>query len=310
LYAKGDIDFYQLKERLMPLKYKFSAILILLNLCLFSGCESQIPKNVVQTPTQEETSTVVEHIDEVEPKSNNDEVEPKSDNDEVEPKLDKDVSIESLYDNLYIGEVFESGYAYIEPFKYDRFPFYEPVDFQDYSDSISFYSIGSSNNYKLMFDSESNSYIPSKEESQYFWQASEGESDQYTLCYQTEDEVKEPSIGITFMNYEITNVDYTNQGDERIYSDEEYNDAVADLEKSNEERSELDGTLSERTLEDSIVGAKQICRIRLEDSNYEILLSKYFYLGFESTADVYVIDFLDAEGNVIQTMEKSNGVAY
>lgn len=102
-----------------------------------------------------------------------------------------DETMDALYNDLFIGEVFESGYAYIEPYQYDRFPLYELISFHDYSDSVRFYNL-----------------------------------------------------------------------------------------------------------------------IKLEDTSYEILLSKYFYLGFESTADVYVIDFLDEAGNFIKTMEKTNSVAY
>jgi hypothetical protein len=212
---------------------------------------------------------------------------------------------------MYIGEVFESGNAYIEPFKFDRYPFYEQISFDDYSDSICFYPIDGINDvYESIFSSESSVYIPSIEDSQYFWQASAGESDQYTLRYLIDGEVKEPTIGIAFMNHELSSIDFSIMGDDRAYSDDEYNNAVAEIEKSTEERNEIDGTLSARTIEHSVIGAKQICLIKFEDASCEILLSKYFYLGFESTADVYVIDFLDKAGNVIKTLEKSNGVAY
>lgn len=221
-------------------------------------------------------------------------------------------SIDLLYHDLFIGEIFQTGYVYIEPFSLNRTGVNEEHGYDACSEQISFYTIdGSSSVFESKFVSESNIYIPSIEEgSHYFWQGAYEEIEQYTLRYKSDDVMNKSFIGLTFMANEISSIDYSVMDEAREYTQEEYDTADDEVQTSINIWNEYKGSLRQRTIEDSIIGAKKICVIELKDINYKILLSKYFYIGIESTADVYVIDILDDDGNVIKTFEKNNVVAY
>ncbi len=219
--------------------------------------------------------------------------------------------IESLYKDFYIGEVCISGFVYIEPFRIERTSTNEDIKFDKYPDSIDFYTIENKNNiYKLIFDLESSIYIPTVEEdSKYYWQGF-SEPNQYVLRYKSSAEIDKTSVGITLFNHKIDSINFSCKDKNRIYSEYEYISALDEVKKGKEDRNELEGCLREITIDDTIVGAKQICLISIKNTPTKILLSKYMHMGFENTADVYVVDFINNSGNVIQTYRKYNWIAY
>jgi hypothetical protein len=281
------------------LKKRFSNSLRILSiaLCLlFLGCSTSKSGKTIDSSSLDTLSTKTSTV----------EVS------KLEEKSDEKSEADAIYNDFYIGEIYESGFAYIEQFEKDRTPFYGAFTYENYPDSIIFYTIdGSGYIYNSIYDSESNDYIPLiEEDAQYYTQGEFGESEQYTLRYKSSDDIKLPSIGIALFNYDVNNIDFSNMGKKRLYSESEYDRALVDVEQSLEDREKIEGTFRERTIDDSIIGAEQICTINFEDTKLKIVLSKYFFLGVESTADVYVIDFIDEEGNIIETVEKYNGVAY
>jgi hypothetical protein len=220
--------------------------------------------------------------------------------------------IDVLFKDLYIGEAYQSGFLYLEPFKADRGVGYEKITFEDYSDEINFYTInGRDNVYNANFDGESDAYIPSAEDGGlYYWQGARGEDAQYTLRYKTDSEVKEPYVGGAFMSHEIDGVDFSDMGKLRPYTEEEYTKAYLELKEDNIEKEASGSAFRDRTIDESIIGAVQLCLIRVKNTDVKIRLSKYFYYDTDNTADVYVVDFINDYGIVVKTYEKHNWATY
>ncbi len=229
----------------------------------------------------------------------------------VDSKIDEKSIVSALYNDFYIGESFKSGFIYIEPFKVERTSYYKEFKFDNHPNSTYFYTINGSNNaYNSVFDSESSVYIPSVEEdSQYYWQG-DSEPNQFTLRYKSSNGINDTSVGVAFFNHKILKIDFTNKDKKRVYSKDEYNNALDEVKKGKEDKEDMGGALSEITLDNTIVGAQEICLINLEGINLKMLLSKYLYIGFENTADVYVIDFINTDGKVVDTFQKYNWSAY
>ncbi len=226
-------------------------------------------------------------------------------------KSDDKTIADEIYNDFYIGEAFKSGFIYIEPFKIQRTSYYDGIKINDYPNIIEFYTIEKENVYNPVFYSESNIYIPSvEEESKYYWQGSFVEPEQSTLRYISSTQIKETLVGVTFFNHEVSDIDFSNSGKNRNYSKTEYSKALEEVKKGIEDKKNLEGTLREITIDDTIVGAKQICIISIKGTNLKMILSKYLFIGFESTADVYVIDLINPEGKTIKTFEKYNCAAY
>lgn len=224
---------------------------------------------------------------------------------------DKSEVISSIYKDLFIGEACKSGFIYIEPFSINRLSDSSEIKYSDYPDFIDFYALDKSNSvYKCTFDSLSDVYIPSiEEDSKYYWQGF-SEPPQYVLRYKTDTQTGDSIVGISFFNHNVSQIDFSCNGTKRTYSEAEYDEALQTVKKAKEDRSIIQGALREATIEDTIVGAKQICLINITGTNIKILVSKYFYLGVESTSDVYVIDFIDDNEEVIKTYQKYNSVTY
>lgn len=225
--------------------------------------------------------------------------------------IELESNVTSLFKNLFIGEMNKSGFVYIEPFRVNRGAGGTgELKYKNYPSSIQFYSIDDECSiFTAIFDSESNIYIPSIEEGSLFYNQGFDESNQSVLCYKTSVIPDDELVGITVFNYEIENIDFSIRGNERVYIESEYNDSLINVNETNKINGSDEGILREITLDDTIIGAKQVCLISIKDVDIKILLSKYMTVGYESTADVYVIDFIK-DGKVIQTIEKYNGVSY
>ena len=95
----------------------------------------------------------------------------------VESVEEVKIKIDSIYKNLYIGEIFKSGFAYIEPFNVDRDAFgNKPVEVTNYPEVIKIYPIvkNINNFFDAVFNAKFNSYVPNieSEDSIYFYQCS------------------------------------------------------------------------------------------------------------------------------------------
>lgn len=213
--------------------------------------------------------------------------------------------IESIYKKLYIGEMYETGYIYIEPFSVERNIINKKINFDYYPKDILFYPFSGGNDSLLAsFDSFFSTYVPGIEEnSSYFLQAF-SEPDQYGLRYKLSNKQNVSQIGVSLFDHEITKIVMSDENKKRSYSQNEYDKALSLIEKD-KKIDKSDRTLDYISLDNTIVGAQQICRISIKDTQYELLISKYLTHGFEYVAEVYVADFIQ-DGKVIKTYEKYN----
>lgn len=217
---------------------------------------------------------------------------------------------ESLYQNLFIGESLISGFAYLEPFKADEWGNSDEAQFENHPDSINFFSIDNAGVvYQAKFNAMLNIYVPTIEETDKFFYHGSNEDAQRTLQYKINDPVKEYTMGIALFNYEIAKIDFSCKGYKRKYSDSEYKASALHVQQQLDDISAAGGgVLRDITIEDTIVGAKQICTINVKKSTVTMRLSEYMSIGFESFAHVYVVDFVDNNGNVIKTNEILSGI--
>jgi len=219
----------------------------------------------------------------------------------------KETSIATLYNNLYIGEIFKSGFAYIEPFNIDRGPFREdPITITDFPKVTKIYPVGksASDSYDAVFNSTFYSYIPDTEEdSSYFFQGF-STPQQSGLQYKLNTNPNETALVIALFNQEIESIDYGVVG-KRPYSQVEYDKAVDEIKSSGNDPMYNSEIFSPKDLNDTIIGAKQLALFSFKNTNSKLLLSEYRTHGFEYASDVYVVDFIK-DGKVIQTYEKYN----
>lgn len=222
-------------------------------------------------------------------------------------KVNKPISIENLYKNLYIGEIFNTGFIYIEPFSVDRKAASQTTEFSSYPNKVSFVPCYKDNRkkfYDATFDSVFKIYVPNTEKDSNYFLQPYSETVQCGLRYKTSFLSENTKLGIASFYNNISNIDYEVEGKKRSFSDLEYqrakNEVIEDQKIKESER-----TLSFISLEDTIVGAKQILIIHFNDNPYKIRLSKYSTHGFEYVAIVYVLDILK-DGKVVKTYEKYN----
>lgn len=215
--------------------------------------------------------------------------------------------VHSIYKNLYIGEIFTSGYAYIEPFSRDRSINNEAIELNNYPQTITIYPIEESQtniNYQGIFDKKFNNYVPKDEESSKYFVQAFSKPKQFGLCYKLNSVPTETKIGVAFLKeYLVTNNDSSVNGNKRTYTETEYKEALNEVNKDNETNE--DRTLSNIDLDNTIIGAKQMCKLRIEEFEIDLLISKYNTHGVEYAADVYVIDFIK-DGKIIKTYQKYN----
>jgi hypothetical protein len=217
------------------------------------------------------------------------------------------VTAESIYKNLYIGEVLGSGFIYIEPFAADRETVGKAVNFSGYPKRIKFYPLDQDQRvkfYEASFESVFQTYVPKIEESGIYFSQPFSQPEQSGLRYKTHLPPKKTQSGIAFFDLELLKIDYRVKGKKRPYSNLEYQRAQEELKKD-QEIEESDRTLQFMKLDNTIIGAKQILTGHCHDTQLTIRLSKYLTHTSEYAAEVYVFDVLK-DNKVIKTYEKHN----
>jgi len=174
----------------------------------------------------------------------------------------------------------------------------------EYPTEVNFVGIEESKIYHGILAKNIRAYIGSEEETSKYFFKPFSEPVQLVGLYKIEEEFVRSQIGIGLSKYEIESVDRSRNGLIRDYSEKEYTEAVHIVEEdasiSADQR-----TLDYMTIENTIVGAKEQFRIKLEDTEVEIVLSEYFTIGFEYAGKVYVIDII-SNGAKCGTIEKLN----
>ena len=191
-----------------------------------------------------------------------------------------EVDFKSIEKSIYIGESIEPNRIYLE-------------SVNDQTNEIEL---------NIEYPTKVN-FVGIEESSKYFFKPF-SEPVQLVGLYKIEEEFVRSQIGIGLSKYEIESVDRSRNGLIRDYSEKEYTEAVHIVEEdasiSADQR-----TLDYMTIENTIVGAKEQFRIKLEDTEVEIVLSEYFTIGFEYAGKVYVIDII-SNGAKCGTIEKLN----
>lgn len=273
----------------------FAALIIMLTA---AGCEVRQNNNPADEPSVSDAPAVNIGKDaEGEPAASNDT--------QQDQTQDADAIAESLYKNLYIGEMLESGYIYIEPFNADRKTVNEAIVPADYPAAIKFYSVeNGDSSFNASFDSSFDYYVPQQEENSIYFTQPFSQPKQYGLKYKLDEASDKAAIGLAVFDHEISGVDCSIAGNKRSCSQEEYDNAMKAVDED-KKVPEGSRTLSNIGMDNTIVGAQLMCSVKIKDSNIDMILSKYFTHDTEYAAQVYVIDFVK-DGKVIKTYEKHN----
>jgi hypothetical protein len=215
------------------------------------------------------------------------------------------ITKELLCQNLYIGEVFRSGFIYIEPFAADRAAGEQAIRGLDYPERITFYPCRQVEQLRF-FEAWSratfNAYVPDTEAGSRYFSQPLSKPKQVGLRYRTHRPPARPQLGVAFFNLEVSQVDYTVAGQKRPYSDQEYRDAQNRV-KNDRELNAAERTLDVIGLNDTIAGAKQLAVFYFNGTPLAVRLSEYSTHNFESAATVYVADVL-RDGRAVKTQER------
>lgn len=223
----------------------------------------------------------------------------------IESSEDINSIVDTLYKNLYIGETFTSGFAYIEPFSTKRMDLEgEPVNISNYPNSAKIFCIDNNISYDSSIDSKFSTYVPEVEKDSIYFHQSFSKPTQYGLRYKLNILPKNQSKVIALLNYEILSGDLSVKDEKRTYSTEEYNNALSEIKKDKDTR-DPSSTLSNIELDSTIVAAKKIGVFSIKNSDIKILLSIYYTHSYENAAIVYVVDFIK-DNKVIKTYQKYN----
>lgn len=174
--------------------------------------------------------------------------------------------IESIYKKLYIGEMYESGYIYIEPFSVERNILNKKINFDYNPKDIKFYPFSGRNDcIPARFDSIFSTYVPESEENSSYFIQPFSEPDQFGLRYIQLNKQNYSQFGVSLLDHEITRIVMSGENKKRPYSKDEYDKALSLIEKD-KEIDKSDRTLDYISLDNTIIGAQQICRISIKDT--------------------------------------------
>jgi len=221
---------------------------------------------------------------------------------------DKDIT--DLYYYILIGELFPSGNVYLERFSldggHDNQQHFEGLN---YSEQIEIYPTK-----KAKWDRDRASfsrlikatYIGGTEKNSKYFNYPFSKPRQDALLYKVKkNRTEAPVTVVSINNYEIKKVIYFDGSDKREYSQLEYEAAMKHIREDHESKDKYDPTLSKITRANTIINARKIALFRLENVDYDVLLSVYNTHGIEYACTVYVIDFMK-NGEIILTKEKYN----
>ncbi len=223
-------------------------------------------------------------------------------------KENEPLAAESLYRNLYIGEVLSSGYIYIEPFAVDRKSGNKPITFSGYPKQIKFYPCEGDQQvkgYEASFDSVFKTYVPSIEEESRYFMEELSQPEEFGLRYKSNSAPKETEMGIAFFGAELFKIDYQVNGKKRPYSNLEYQRIKSELLKDPDAVKVKVGTTQKVNMDDTMIAAEQILVGYFSDQRFSMRLSLYFTHTSKYAAKVYVLDILK-DNQVIKTYEKHN----
>jgi hypothetical protein len=222
----------------------------------------------------------------------------------------EDTDIIDLSYNILIGELFPSGNVYFERFSldggHDNEQHFEGLN---YSEQIEIYPTK-----KAKWDSARASfsrlikatYIGETEKNSKYFNYPFSKPRQDALLYKVEkDRTDTPITVVSINNYEIEKMIYFDGSDKREYSHIEYEAAMKHIRDDHELKDKYDATLSKITRANTILNARKIALFRLENVDYDFLLSVYNTHGIEYACTVYIIDIIKNR-EIILTQEKYN----
>lgn len=215
--------------------------------------------------------------------------------------------VDSIYNNTYIGEAFTSGSIYIEPFNVDRETWNDGSNLPKCPNDITFNSVESASEQAInaTFLGAFNTYVPHIEgDSHYFFQAF-SEPDQIGFQYRTVTPPSNILLGITIFGYRPENLDFSQNGEPRPYSEQEYSDSIKLIDEDHSISMEDHQPLDYIDKQDTILGAKIMCSFLISGTDLRVQLSKYITHSTEYVSEVYVIDFYNGN-QILKSYQKMN----
>jgi len=219
-------------------------------------------------------------------------------------KIDSKEIEENISSNIFIGESFENNLVFVEPFEFDNHDHADDFKFFNIRKTISAFAFQELNSQKIngRFIEHSKLHLPSIYDRPKYFNMTTSEPIFELLKYKTNENIKNNSIvfGVFDLNFE--KADCSIYGKKRPYTKEEYKEVLEELK---EDHQITDRTLDFKSLEETILNAKFICKIQNPALKLEISLSSFDTKGMEYAGTVYIADlYLDKK--LIKSIEKYN----
>lgn len=209
-----------------------------------------------------------------------------------------DEEILRAINGLYIGEGFPSGDIYLQPLVNNGRKGNTELPMAG-----KFASLVNGDMYDISYDSDFEVYVPDIESDSRFYYQPFSTPIHSGLKYKG-DNIVDTFLGVSYFYDEIT-VEAIALESKRVSTPREKENALERVKNDNE-ISEEDRTLDYITLEETIVGAINLCHIQPIDYDYSFKLSYYQTHSFEYVYEVYVLDVL-YKGSVVGTWERIIG---
>lgn len=211
---------------------------------------------------------------------------------------------EEITSNLFIGESFENNLVYIEPFEFDSHDHDEEFKFINIRKQMTAFAFQKSNSQKIhgKFIEHTKMHLPNIYDRPKYFSMTISEPVFDLLKYRVAEKTENNSIIFELFDIEFENGDCSIYGKKRPYTKLEYKNVLNEIE---EDRKNVDRTLDFRSLDETILNARYICKIQDTKTKIVIFLSVYETKGMEYAGTVYVAD-LYRNKKFVKTIEKYN----
>lgn len=219
-------------------------------------------------------------------------------------KIDSKEIEEHISSNIFIGESFENNLVFVEPFEFDNHDHADDFQFFNIRKTMSAFAFQELYSQKInaKFIEHSKIHLPKIYERPKYFNMTISEPILELLKYKINENIKNNSIifGVFDINFE--KADCSIYGKKRQYTKEEYKEVLEELK---EDHQITDRTLDFRSLEETILNAKFICKIQNPGLKLEVYLSSFNTKGMEYAGTVYIAD-LYRDKKLIKSIQKYN----
>lgn len=219
-------------------------------------------------------------------------------------KIDsKEIDV-NISPNIFIGESFENNLVFVEPFEFDNHDHANNFKFFNIRRTISAYAFQGLNAQKIngKFIEHSRLQLSNIYDRPKYFNMTISEPIFELLKYKTNENIKNNSIVFGVFDLDFEKADCSIFGKKRPYTKEEYKETLEELK---EDHQITNRTLDFKSLEDTILNARFVCKIQYSAVKLEILLSSFNTKGMEYAGTVYIAD-LYKDKKLIKTIQKYN----